>query len=225
MSREPLLPRLKGRLGYHAVLLGLMALTASALLVIGDAQTKADIAARQAEDLLASLSQVVPAGVHDNDLLRDTVTIAVADGSGPTRQQVVYRARHGDEITALAFRTTAQGYGGEISLVLGVDPAGKLLGVRIISHQETPGLGDRIEAAKSNWVLSFTGHSLSDPDPAHWGVKKDGGAFDQFSGATITPLAVVKAIKAGLELYARHRTELLADTSPATAATGAARHE
>lgn len=222
MSREPLLPRLQGSLGYHAALLGIMALVASGLLALGDAETRADIAARRAEDLLASLSQVVPAGAHDNDLLRDTVRIAVAGDGGRAQPLRVYRARRAGAITALAFRTTAQGYGGAISLVMGVDPAGKLLGVRIISHRETPGLGDKIETAKSSWVMRFTGRSLTDPDPAHWAVEKDGGVFDQFTGATITPRAVVKAVKAGLELYARHRAELLADAPPAT---GAAKYE
>jgi electron transport complex protein RnfG len=99
---------------------------------------------------------------------------------------------------------------------MGVAPDGKLLGVRVVSHAETPGLGDKLELAKSDWILSFTGRSLDDPPPKGWAVKKDGGEFDQWTGATITPSAVVKAVKRGLEFFAAHRGELLAARSGAS---------
>ncbi len=94
-------------------------------------------------------------------------------------------------------------------MIMGVDRIGTLLGVRVISHAETPGLGDKIEASKSDWILKFNGRSLNDPPPTGWAVKKDGGIFDQFTGATITPRALVGAVKNGLEFFAAHRLALL----------------
>jgi electron transport complex protein RnfG len=104
---------------------------------------------------------------------------------------------------------SSYGYGGKIMTIMALNPEGKVLGVRILSHSETPGLGDKIEIEKDDWVLSFNGRSLGAPSSAQWGVKKDGGHFDQFSGATITPRAVVKAVKSGLELFAKNQEKLL----------------
>ena len=98
---------------------------------------------------------------------------------------------------------------GEIKLMMGIDAAGKLLGVRVLAHKETPGLGDKIEVKKGDWILRFTGLSLGNPPAARWKVKKDGGEFDQFAGATITPRGVVRAIHGGLKFFAAHKAELL----------------
>ena len=110
----------------------------------------------------------------------------------------------------VAFQMIAKGYGGDIRLLLGVDADGRLLGVRVLSHAETPGLGDKIETAKSGWALGFDGLSLGNPPVDRWKVKKDGGRFDQFSGATITPRAVVAAVRRGLEFFARQKAVILA---------------
>ena len=88
---------------------------------------------------------------------------------------------------------------------------GTLLAARVIKHQETPGLGDKIDVAKTRWIDGFAGKSLDSPPAERWAVKKDGGVFDQFAGATITPRAVVKAVKQGMQFYAQHREEILAD--------------
>jgi electron transport complex protein RnfG len=101
------------------------------------------------------------------------------------------------------------GYAGNIVCVMGVSNEGKILGVRVIKHAETPGLGDKIEPAKSNWIHSFEGKWLGEPPVEKWGVKKDGGVFDQFAGATITPRGVVKAVKQGLEFFEQNRAALL----------------
>ena len=98
---------------------------------------------------------------------------------------------------------------------MGVDSNGTLLGVRVIAHAETPGLGDKIEAGKSNWIFGFKGKSLNNPPEDKWLVKKDGGVFDSFTGATITPRGVVAGIHHGLEVFAAHRTELLQDSANA----------
>jgi electron transport complex protein RnfG len=99
-------------------------------------------------------------------------------------------------------------------LLIGIDEAGKLLGVRVLQHTETPGLGDKIEVTRSDWITHFTGKSLGDPSDDKWAVKKDGGPFDQFSGATITPRAVVNTIRDGLRLFASQRDTLLKEVSP-----------
>jgi Na+-translocating ferredoxin:NAD+ oxidoreductase subunit G len=201
----PLEPAYRKRIGYQAVLLGGFSTLATALLVAGNIATKDVIEERQKEDLLDSLAQVVPAERYNNDLLAHPLQIT--DGNG--KPLTVYRGTVGSDVNSLAYEISGQGYAGEIRLIMGLDADGKILGVRVLSHAETPGLGDKIEVAKNNWILGFNGLSLGEPPESEWAVKKDGGRFDQFSGATITPRGVVKAIKHGLAFFQAHRTELL----------------
>ena len=207
-------PEHRQTLRYQVVLLGGVALLTSAVMGIADRLTRTDIANRQLEDLQATLQQVIPAGYYDNELVRDTATIQ--DGE---RSVVVYRARKAGQVQAVCYQVSAPGYGNTaIAIIMGVDRNGALLGTRVVSHNETPGLGDKIELSKSDWILSFTGRSLSNPPPEKWAVKKDGGVFDQFTGATITPRAVVKAVKGGLEFFAAHQAALLDEAEPVTGA-------
>jgi electron transport complex protein RnfG len=199
-------PAYRKRVGYQAALLGGFATLSAAFLAIGDISTHDTIAQRLAEDVQASLSQVVPDTVHDNNLLEDTVTL---EDKG--RPVLFYRATKNGMYTAAAFSVTSnEGYAGKIVLIMGVDAKGELLGVRVLSHAETPGLGDKIEEKKDDWIYSFNGLSLDNLPEDQWAVKKDGGRFDQFSGATITPRAVVKAVKEGLEYFKTHREAILA---------------
>ncbi len=203
----------QSRLSYPGLLLGAAALLATSLLTGMHLVTKTAIAERLAEDLQASLGQVIPDGIYDNDLLANPLTINIDPENSPASGEPlrVYRATQQGEISALAFRQVADGgYGGPIQLLLGLDPNGTLLGVRVLSHKETPGLGDKIERAKSDWIESFKGRSLDDPTQAQWTVKKQGGLFDQFTGATITPKAVILGVKTGLQLFEQHRKSLLA---------------
>lgn len=200
---------LRERLDYPTYLLAAAGLVASLVLGMGDLSTKGSIHERQKEDLLATLGQVIPKDLHDNDLLNDVIEIVdeVPGGLGKTE---VYVAKQGREVTGVAFKMVALGgYSGPITLVVGLDPSGELLGVRVISHAETPGLGDKIEVSKSDWIQAFVGRSLKNTLPERWKVKKDGGDFDQFAGATITPRAVVSGISHGLEFFSRHRTTLV----------------
>lgn len=210
-------------LAYQALLLGAFTLVAAVLLVLGDLLTRDAIAQRRAEDLAASLGQVIPARLHDNDLLASSLRLsALGDEDGV----LVYRALAGLEVTGVAFQMTGRGYAGDIEVLLGIDAAGRILGVRVLAHAETPGLGDRIELAKDDWILGFDGRSLGDPPAERWRVRKDGGEFDQFSGATITPRAVVDAVREGLELFAARRDTLTASaviTGPEGGAGGAVR--
>lgn len=197
------LAAIREKLAYQPVLLGTVALIASLSLAIAASATHEPIAAAEARDLQDSLSQVLPAGYAQNNLLQDTVEI---DRNGTPVK--LYLARQDGKVAAAIFQTAERGYSGEISVLMAVDLSGTVLGVRVLKHTETPGLGDKIEAAKSDWVESFKGHSFGNPPEAQWGVKKDGGIFDQFAGATITPRAVVKAVKGGMTFFLAHRDEL-----------------
>lgn len=195
---------------YHTVLLGVVALLTGAAISASDYLTRSAIEQRRLEDLQATLEQVIPAALHDNILTEDTVTLRDND-----HDIVVYQARRDGRVQAVCYQITASGYGSTtMFIIIGVDRDGKILGVRVTSHSETPGLGDKIERKRSDWILSFDGRSLGDPPPERWGVKKDGGVFDQFTGATITPRAVVKSVKKGLEFFAANRAQMLGE-SPA----------
>lgn len=201
---------LKGRISYQSALLAGFALLASALLGLADFSTRDVIKLRLEEDLQASLEQVVPAGLHDNNLLKDAIYIDSAADAIGADETLVYVGRNEGKVSAVAYGLVAPGgYSGAINLIMGIDRDGKVLGVRVISHAETPGLGDKIEVSKSDWILSFEGHSLQNLTIEQWAVKKDGGLFDQFSGATITPRAIVKAVYQGLKFFEHHKTELL----------------
>jgi len=201
----PALPSYRQRASYHGALLGGFAMLAAALLILGNISTRNAIAERQKEDVLASLSQVIAEDLHDNDLLKDTLIL-----DGPDHRPVtIYQSIKSGKVTAVAYSMTGQGYAGEIKILMSVKRNSEIGGVRILSHAETPGLGDKIELNKSQWVLNFNGRSFDKLPASDWKVKKDGGVFDQFSGATITPRGVVKAVKTGLDFFARHKNELL----------------
>ncbi len=205
------LEELKTRISYQSFLLAGFALLASALLGLADYNTRDVIKLRLQEDLRASLAEVIPAAYYDNNLLEDTVYIESKDEQIGADETLVYLARKKGKVNAVSFRLVAAGgYSGAINLIMGVDRNNKVLGVRVISHAETPGLGDKIEVSKSDWILNFEGHSLQNLTIEQWAVKKDGGNFDQFSGATITPRAIVKAVYRGLNFFKNHRAELLA---------------
>lgn len=197
------LDALRDKLGYQGALLGIAALITSAALALAASATGPEIAAAEARDLQQSLAQVLP-GKFDNDLLKDTVVLP-----GPEGEVTVYRARRAGQVEAVVFQVVGYGYAGRIVCMLGVDKNGRILGVRVIKHAETPGLGDKIEPAKADWIHRFEGKFLGDPPPDKFAVKKDGGVFDQFAGATITPRAVVKAVKGGLEFFGREKARLL----------------
>jgi electron transport complex protein RnfG len=197
------LASLRENLHYHGLSLGAVALITSALLALAAAVTGPAIRAAEGRDLMASLAQVLPGG-FDNDLLADTVQVP-----GPGGEVTVYRARQGAELKGVVFKVSGDGYAGPIVALLGLDPRGQILGVRVLKHVETPGLGDKIEPTKGDWIHRFAGKALGAPPAERWGVKKDGGDFDQFSGATITPRALVRAIKGGLELFALERERML----------------
>jgi electron transport complex protein RnfG len=199
------LEELRSKLFYQGLLLGGVALLTSAALAFASRATEADIKAAEAADLKQSLAQVLP-GEYENDLLKDTVTLPGKEG-----EVLVYRGRRAGKVEAVVYRVTGDGYAGNIVCVIGVSSEGKILGVRVINHKETPGLGDKIEPAKGDWIHSFEGKWLGEPVAEKWAVKKDGGVFDQFAGATITPRGVVNAVKGGLAFFEGNKAQLLAE--------------
>jgi len=199
------LDALRDRLAYQPLLLGGIALVAGTALTLASNATRAPIAAAEAHDTQMTLAQVLPAGSADNDLLADVLELPGPAAS--TRR--IHIARKAGVVTGAVFNVAERGYSGEIRLLMAVDPAGRVLGVRVLKHTETPGLGDKIEIARNPWITSFNGHSLGDPTAEQWAVRKDGGIYDSFAGATITPRAVVKAVKGGLDYFAAHRNAIL----------------
>ena len=195
----------RDKLSYQPLSLGIIAMLTSGALALSNQLTHDGIRQAELRDLQASLVQVLPEGYADNDLLNDRMKIAGDDGQTVT----VYRSRQAGAVNGTVFQVSGRGYAGNIVVTIGVDAGGTLLGARVVKHQETPGLGDKIELAKTKWIRSFEGQSLTSPPAEKWAVKKDGGVFDQFAGATITPRAVVKAVKGGLEFFAAHRQEIL----------------
>ena len=176
-------------------LLGAFALAGVILLYNVNTQTLDKIAENERAALMARLMEVIDEGSHDNDLLTDKV-ILPAEGFKSSKQVTVYRAKKQGRPTAAIFvTTTSKGYAGTIQMVVGVRMDKTLSGVRVVNHRETPGLGDKMETRKSPWILSFDNTSLQQPELSKWGVKKDGGYFDQFTGATITPRAIVGAVR------------------------------
>ena len=194
-----------------AAILSAFAMAGAALVGITFDTTKARIAANERELLLRTLHALIPADTHDNDMFSDIVAVTSAKLLGSKTPLPAYRARlDGRPVAAVMTSVAPNGYGGSIKLLVAVTYHGELSGVRVLSHKETPGLGDGIEADRSDWILGFAGRSLSNPEARGWAVKKDGGVFDQFTGATITPRAVVKAVHGTLTYFDKHKVEIFA---------------
>jgi electron transport complex protein RnfG len=153
---------------------------------------------------------VLPVGGYDNDLVKSARVLQPDPLLGLKRPGELYPAMQGDKQTAVVLEAIApDGYAGEIKLLVGILPDGQLSGVRVTAHSETPGLGDYIDITKSKWIHIFDGKSLDTPKPDDWKVRKDGGTFDYMTGATISPRAVIKAVKHALEYYKQHKAELI----------------
>ena len=194
----------------NSLILGLFAMATVGMIAITQQGTAERISEAQRRVQLSALNEIIPHDQHDNDLLADSFTINDRQYLSLTNAQDAYRARSDGAVSAVILPVVApDGYSGRIELLVGINADGSIAGVRSVNHRETPGLGDRIDTTKSQWVLDFNGKSLSMPVPEQWAVKKDGGQFDQFAGATITPRAVVKAVYQALNYFDEHRASLL----------------
>lgn len=192
------------------LILGLFAVVGTALVGVTHQVTADKITDNERLALLRKLNQILPSEKYDNDLLHTTINLEADNRLGQEKPSTIYIAKRESEISAMIFPViAAKGYSGEIKMLVGINIDGTLAGVRIVSHKETPGLGDVMEIDKSDWVLGFNGKSLNEPVERQWKVKRDGGAFDQFTGATITPRAVVQAVHLCLVYFDRHKKQLI----------------
>ena len=199
------------------------ALAAIGLVMTTQWFTQDRIDAQQRNELMRTLNELIPPHMHDNDLYADCTIVAAPDDLGRARQ-AVYRSRLGGTNNALALITTApDGYSGNIDMVVAVDTQGVVQGVRVLSHRETPGLGDKIELRRDDWILSFDGQQVRGSTDPRWNVRRDGGMFDAFTGATITPRAVVNAVERAVRFAAAQQTMLF--TAPANCETTADQEE
>jgi Na+-translocating ferredoxin:NAD+ oxidoreductase subunit G len=200
---------------YTALNLLFFALIGTALLAITYQLTHEPIARSEEKEKLKLVTQIAPAETYNNDIIKDTAELAADKLLGNDDTTVAYLGRlKGQPSIAVLQVIAPDGYSGKISLIISIrsdgQGNGKIGGVRVISHKETPGLGDYIEIARSKWITGFDGTSLDNPRDSDWKVKKDGGQFDYMAGATITPRAVVKAVHKALQYFAQHREELFA---------------
>ena len=194
-----------------AIAIVLVAIAAAIGLSLLNRSTEAKIERNAQEWILERLNVLVPPSSRDNDPLTDIVTARAPDLLGIARPIPIYRMRRAGQPVASVLHTIApDGYRGPIELLVAIDPAGELLGVQVLRHRETPGLGDAFENRNPEWLPNFRGRSLVDPPQQRWAVRADGGDFDAFTGATITPRAIVKAVRRALEFHRAKRQAIFA---------------
>ena len=185
------------------------AVVGTTLVALTELGSRERIVENERRVLLRNLHALLPADRLDNDIAADTLTLGPSPLLGSQQDSIVYRARlRGEPVAAIFTSIAPDGYNGRIHLLVGIYVDGSLAGVRVVKHAETPGLGDAIEYRKSDWIKGFDGKSLVNPPAEGWEVKRDGGEFDQLTGATITPRAVVRAVRDTL-LYYRDNADMI----------------
>jgi len=195
----------------NSFILAAFALVTAGILAGTHLLTAEKIAVEERNAAERALLEIIPLDSHNNKLLDDTLTLSTEQSQalGLDTPAVVHIAKlDGQAIAAIIPSVAPDGYSGDIKLIIGIYADGSIAGVRVLAHKETPGLGDKVDLKKSDWILSFDGKSLSNPEVNLWQVKKDGGAFDQFTGATITPRAVVNRVKSTLEFFQNNQALL-----------------
>jgi len=200
------------------IILLMFAIIGTTLVAVTYEGTRDQIAANERATLLRKLHRLIAPEQHDNVLLEDVLAVRDVTLLGTDEPVTVYRARKDGKPVSLVIETIApDGYSGTIRLLVGINIDGSLSGVRVVGHRETPGLGDAIDETRSDWIHVFDGKSLDNPEAAGWAVRKDGGSFDQLTGATITPRAVVKAVRNALLYYRQHQETVFEPTGDADA--------
>ncbi len=208
-------------MGISALILAGFAILGTGLVAVTHTATQDRIATARRAALEANLNALVPVDRYDNRVTEDRLDVVAPEWLGTDQPVPFYRARQaGQPVALFATPVAPDGYSGSIQLLIGVYADGTLAGVRVLAHRETPGLGDAIEERRSPWILSFNGKSLANPPPERWKVKKDGGVFDQFTGATVTPRAVVRAVRRFLEYVQIHHERLFAPTATTARESG-----
>ncbi|MDP2179825.1 electron transport complex subunit RsxG [Methylicorpusculum sp.] len=191
-----------------AVALGAFSILGLGLVALISSATADKISMNERQSLLQGLKQLVPENLYDNDIVADQILVKDLNSHVKT-PSAIYRARkNGQPVAAVITAIAPDGYNGDIKLLVGILEDGTLSGVRVVGHKETPGLGDKIESSRSDWILSFSGKSLINLTDQEWAVKRDGGVFDQFAGATITPRAVVNKVKLTLQYFKQNKEKI-----------------
>lgn len=194
----------------NSVGLGIFAVMTAGLIAVTHQLTEHTIEENIVAAQLSAFNEILPPQRYDNNLAQDTIMLAPNPLLGSDEPVKAYVARQDGQVEAVIFETIAPGgYNGDLDLLVSVDRNSVVTGTRVISHKETPGLGDKVDLKKSNWILSFSGKSFSNTPKEQWQVEKDGGEFDQFTGATITPRAVVRAVKNTLIYFNENKDALL----------------
>jgi H+/Na+-translocating ferredoxin:NAD+ oxidoreductase subunit G len=200
----------------NAIGLSLFAVVTAGIIAVTQSLTADQIQSNIDAVKSKALYEILPQETHDNVLLDDTIIITDPTLIADEGEGEAFVARKDGKAIAVILPTIApNGYTGKIHSIVGVFADGSVAGVRVLQHRETPGLGDKVELKKSPWVLNYNGKSLDDPGTQGWQVKKDGGDFDQFTGATITPRAVVRSVHAALQYFNNNRDTLLAEKTEA----------
>lgn len=198
--------------------ISLFAVVCAAVIAVTQVSTKGKIERNEREQRAKALYEIVPRSGIENDLLEDTLDVIAPELQGNELPVTLYLARKNGQVKTVIMPLVApDGYSGKIHMIAGINADGTVAGVRVLAHKETPGLGDKVDTKKSDWILSFNGLSKQSKDDARWAVRKDGGEFDQFTGATITPRAVVNAVSRGVDYFTANRTMLLQQKSEQTA--------
>ncbi|MFC3606687.1 electron transport complex subunit RsxG [Stutzerimonas tarimensis] len=193
----------------NALVLGLFAVVTVGGVTLLQQGTASRIQASERAAQVRALGEILPEGSYDNDLLANSLVLQDSLLGNRTALPAYLALRQGEPTAIILQATAPDGYSGAIRLLVGINADGSLAGVRTLQHRETPGLGDKIELAKSDWILGFNGRSLGNPPPERWTVKKEGGDFDQFAGATVTPRAVINAVQRALHYFQLNRSALL----------------
>ena len=198
-----------GSIARNGLTLGLFAIFTVGLIALTFVFTEDKIHAQIRAFEARALKEILPDETHDNSILDTRIAIPPNEQLATTSEKDGYVAfKNGKPVAVILSAIAPDGYAGKIELLVGIYADGTLAGVRATQHKETPGLGDKIDTKVSDWILQFRGQSLNDPAPEDWGVKRDGGKFDQFTGATITPRAVVASVYRTLNYFNSHREEL-----------------
>ena len=196
-----------------AAVLSVFAISGTSLVAWTFYSTQERIAENERQVLLKQLHALVRPAEHDNNLDEDVLYVTAPEQLGSKKPVAIFRARKDSKpVAAIISSVAPDGYNGDIHLLVAIRYNGQLAGVRVIKHRETPGLGDAIDASRSDWIKGFDNKSLQDPTAKNWKVKRDGGVFDQFTGATITPRAVVTAVHKTLLYYQQQRDKLFANS-------------
>jgi electron transport complex protein RnfG len=205
---------MRAELAKPVLVLALLAAVLTTIIALVADFTRERIVRNEQAWIRQRLDALVAPATHDNDLLADSIAVTAPDLLGSAQPVRIYRARHAGTPVAAVIRAIApDGYRGPIELLVAIAPDERLIGVQVIRHNETPGLGDAFESRDVHWLDRFRGHSLTDPPPPRWTVRRDGGDFDAFTGATITPRAIIKAVRNTLEYYRRNSQQIFVTPS------------